>query len=252
MTPGSDTQLTRTESGNIATIPTELIFHIFNMLSNPSSVCLGLTCRRFYSFLKTIHPQPISLSLADCSTPRCRGIYFSRGIWMGYWPFYSCDHGNRKHLWQLLENWMGPEYKVGSLLEDQGHTMYKFVKISVYSGQLDTSAGPQLLSFVPTLAGPLGQRYLDWAAAGNLRFIGTKFFSRLPNPSNKGDSWYPEAISAIGADVARWGDIRGWSSFWASCEVFKTNQDKFGDLMEKVHLANLEEVMQDGFELLGL
>ncbi|KAE9364580.1 hypothetical protein N431DRAFT_447752 [Stipitochalara longipes BDJ] len=241
---------------NIATFPTELILRVFDMLAPPSATCLGLTCRQLYSCLKSRYPDPIDLGLAACGTPGCSRTYYFKTMMCQSCSCSDCDWGMPstcgKYLWQLLDGWMGPAYKIGYM--DFGvETILRFVGPAIFSNQRESHSW-HILSppfNLPLLAGPLGARYKDWQMASyTIDYVRSK--SRLPNPFNKGDDWYSEAISAIKADIARWEDVRDWRFFWSRCEVFSFNQDVFGDFMEKVHLERMAEEMEEGLRLLCL
>jgi len=227
------------------------------MSSQPSSACLGLTCRKLYSCFKKIYPHYIYLGSADCLVPGCHEVYQeSSSTWIRSQSCSCYDWGRRcwtrgPQLWQLLETWMGPSHKIASV-NIEGVIIFTFARLSIYGDQIDMSVANPSFSRTDTLRGPLRDRYRDWAKASSPVYKNVRFYSRLPNPCNKGDSWYPEAISAIKADVARWKDVRAWRQFWARCDVFGSNEDIFDEFVEKACLERLDEEMGDGLRLLGL
>jgi hypothetical protein len=70
----------------------------------------------------------------------------------------------------------------------------------------------------------------------------------LPYPFNKGGDWCLEAVSAIKADVAQFGDIDEWRLFCSDFDVFQNNKEFFEEFYEECHLEQLYE----GLKLLGL
>lgn len=48
----------------------------------------------------------------------------------------------------------------------------------------------------------------------------------LPNPHNKGEDWYKEAIEAISGLSSRFKSREKWVEFWMRCKVFRDNREE--------------------------
>src|SRR5450756_1173836 len=112
----------------------------------------------------------------------------------------------------------------------------RFVNKNVYGDRDDSNwwaSGPR---WDPS---PLWSRYWDWAGAALIEdhpmdFYHEKFQSRLPDPFNKGNDWFHEAIEAIKADVTQFEDIEEWKSFWSPYKVFQNNKEVFDNFIEEL------------------
>jgi hypothetical protein len=230
------------------TIPTEVVLRVFELLPVANATCLGLTCRGLYACLKTKYPRPISLGFTEC----CDWDYNS--IWEPLAPTCDCSGWDfpkfASCLWQRLRIWMGPTYTLVFIDLSSQHIL-RFVKSSVYGDQI--SYDYFSLPAPPRLVGPLRQRYRDWNNAGNGLYVdNADFRSFLPHPLNGGKDWYPKAISAIKADVARHDDLRKWRRYWSQFGVFRENMKELHKFLEKCSLEQMDRVLEDGFRLLGL
>jgi hypothetical protein len=148
---------------------------------------------------------------------------------------------------------MGSKYLLGYLaLETDG--IFRFFNLAVlfvHDERFEYDSGD---NHPPTMVGPVYWRYCDWEAAGNgLPVCVDGFRSRLPSPFNKGQDWYPEATSAIRADLARVEDVREWRKFWRHrCRLFRKHEDAFNKFLEEYRLDQTLDVFEDSFNLLGL
>ena len=211
----------------MSTLPTDVVMRIFEALPHATAACLGLTCRGLYACLKKHHPQPIWLGSTDCSD----SSDFCCDPYRVYW---STDG---TFLWQLLESWMGSNYKIRGLFVGpfgNSRGVMRFVNPKIYS-ELDEFLLKQVPYRQYESEGALfWSRYRDWTDArlnpkNPVDCKYKKYESRLPNPYNKGHDWFPEAIEAIKADITRFEDIEEWRTFWSSFHVFRNNKNIFDD-----------------------
>jgi hypothetical protein len=245
---------------NLDTIPVDLALCIFDMLPKATAACLGLSCRRLYCCLKKTYSIPIRLdNFVDCDL-ECHGIY-ACGQWacLGSCCYDCCvvppkgvPHF-RLHLWKLLGAWMGSKYLLGymDLETDRIFRFFNLAVLFVHNGRIEYDQGG---NGPPRMIGPVYWRYCDWEAAGNgLPVCDDGFHSRLPSPFNKGQDWYPEATSAIRADITSFEVVREWRKFWRHrCRFFRKHEDAFNKFPEEYRLDQTLDVFEDSFNLLGL
>jgi hypothetical protein len=248
---------------NLDTIPVELALRIFDMLPEATAVCLGLTCRRLYCCLKKTYSIPIRLDNFVTYDLVSNGSYaFGQWACLGScccdgWRGWGIPPNGilrfRLYLWQLLGAWMGSKYLLGymALETDRIFRFFNLVVLSVHDEHITYDSWGK---HPPTMVGPVYWRYCDWEAAGNgLPVYDDGFRSRLPSPFNKGQDWYPEATSAIRADIARFEVVREWRKFWRHrCRFFRKHEGAFNNFFEEYRLDQSLDAFEDSFNLLGL
>jgi hypothetical protein len=173
----------------IVDIPLEIILMIMKGLANRgdncSPVCLGLTCHTFYLVLKTIYPQPISLSYGVCPEKGHPAIFADER------PI------NITRLDTLLREFFPPQYRLSGYLT-KGNSAY-FLRRHVYG---ETFGLNEL---------KLRERYEDYDFM-TFEYSGVRY-RLLHNPYNMGNDWYEEAYRKL-----RETEFPGWSpavrKFW--------------------------------------
>jgi hypothetical protein len=165
---------------HITRLATELILRVFGMLDIGEATCLGLTGRRFYSVLKELYPEPISL--------RTEIVLRGKAIWLGN-DSYITD------LYQVLANWVGPRYRMGPRTN---------IKLHYYNREV---YGRSLKYNQQTPEWRSNARHLDYHWV-RYRYDENYRPDRaspnpLPNPFDKGDAWNAEAIASIEASISQ-------------------------------------------------
>jgi hypothetical protein len=155
---------------NLDMIPVELALRVFDMLPEATAVCLGLTCRRLYCFLKKTYSIPIRLDnfvnydldchrIYACSQWACLGSYCCNG-WYGWDLLLNGVLRYRLYLWELLDAWMESKYLLGYLaLETDG--IFRFFNLTVlfvYNKRFEYGSGD---NHPPIMVGPVYWRYCD-------------------------------------------------------------------------------------------
>jgi hypothetical protein len=147
---------------------------------------------------------------------------------------------------------MGSKYLLGfmTLETDRIFRFFNLAVLFIHNERLEYYSR----NYPPKVVGPVYWRYCDWEAAGNgLPVCADGFRSRLPSPFNKGQDWYPEATSAIRADIIRFEVVREWRKFWRHrCRFFREHEDAFNKFLEEYRLDQTLDVFEDSFNLLGL
>ncbi|KAI9640039.1 hypothetical protein NHQ30_011602 [Ciborinia camelliae] len=138
----------------------------------------------------------------------------------------STDNEWSTHLDELLETWMGPQYRCASLLSLSSRRHY--LRRSVYGenhGYQPTSAELDLES-----------RYRDFDRSimrGPIKVDGNDgdlVPSQLPNPFNKGYAWDDEAIAIIERDLLKHKYIGSWVKTWEEFRIWQAHQKHFHDI----------------------
>jgi hypothetical protein len=212
------------EGQPLATMPYDIIVEIFELVGMCGAICLGLTCKQLYGFLKMRNPDPISLQQPSCP----------------YWPRCETEKINRKKhvgcgvLPYLLKDWFGPRYRLSIERANEFdliHLPVSFVATKVY-GRVGTSRKNN------NKTNPAEQRnfrrrqdYRRSAVRCNLKgdgnFVETERL--LPNPFNMGNEWYAEALAAIRASIFRFDTVVGWEQFWGDYHVMNETKESFDD-----------------------
>ncbi|KAH6703257.1 hypothetical protein BKA61DRAFT_581822 [Leptodontidium sp. MPI-SDFR-AT-0119] len=177
-------------------------FDIFFMIAKYSNIIdltsLGLTSSGQYAVLRQFHPGPLLLLTRLChDDPHCPG--------QGMYHQLNCKMHFLHH---RVGEWLGPKYFLSG-----NNKSVVFLNSEVY----DTLADKSIYS-------PIHQRRKDYKASHLYHEKETKPIYLLPNPHNKGEAWYEEAIQVIAASYSSFQNLKGWTGYWKKFEVFRDNR----------------------------
>ncbi|KAE9364581.1 hypothetical protein N431DRAFT_474175 [Stipitochalara longipes BDJ] len=218
------------------TLASELLLRIFDSLEEGEATCLGLTCRRFYNMLKAQYPEPINLRIRMTLQNPCHDCTNGR-LTISWW---GCCWTALSH---LLASWVGPCYRLGC----DSSPKFLFYNRKTYGERDGPVPTPQELRAM--------NRYSDYnyisqrAYRDECNFASRSVeapFPPLPYPFNKGDDWYPEAITAIKEDVSHFDSLQKWKYFWSPLFIFRENRELFDNFEDEY----LWELWSEGLALM--
>ncbi|KAG4433435.1 hypothetical protein IFR05_011081 [Cadophora sp. M221] len=74
----------------------------------------------------------------------------------------------------------------------------------------------------------LGPKYFLSGNSKSVVFLNSEVYDTLvyllPNPQNKGEDWYEEAIRVIAASYSSFEDMKEWTGYWKKFKVFRDNR----------------------------
>jgi hypothetical protein len=200
------------------------------MLDVGEATCFGLTCRRFYNFLKSQHPKPISLQFTMTrKVPR----YYKN-------VENSCIlHDNDfivTDLYCMIGRWIGPRYRIGR----RTATKWLYYNREVY-GESHGLRWEEERSMLRHRDYRIAQHLCDDSYRPN-----SSLPNPLPNPFNRGSAWHGEAIAVIKASISQFKFTKHWKHFWSYIFTFHENREYF-DRFEDEYLWGM---WSDGIKLM--
>ncbi|KAJ8058882.1 hypothetical protein OCU04_011866 [Sclerotinia nivalis] len=196
---------------SINTIPPEIVEQIMRELEPCMRACLGVTCREMYKHFKYVNPKIVNLYDRDG-------------------PEWEA-----KSLSLLLEDWMGPRYRLGNM------ALYRYLLITAYGPYKTSPREYQLAENYSDYKRSLRGVRISNTTVGHNVYV---FRKKLPNPCNKGDRWEKEAIAVIDEDLLEQISIRDWTYYWRDYCIWKKHETYFDRI---VALRRVREVFSHGY-----
>ncbi|CZR56761.1 uncharacterized protein PAC_06650 [Phialocephala subalpina] len=221
--------ISQTMPRTLATLPNDALWQICRFLNVCTMVCLGLTCKSLYIFIKADLPGAIDLSLHSC-------LEYT-DAWLKTCACYQCTEDI--YLGTLLQNFMGEKYQL-------------------YPGW------DNVIVFLPKkYFGTLPPSYVKpkrWQRKRVNAFMGKKIgyrqslakgtpFDLIPNPFRAGKAWYRQAFRIISDDIERFDTVKEWEEAWGYLRFFVQHRKK---LFDKVADDFMWRKFSEGLQLLGL
>jgi len=200
----------------IQAMPYDVLRIVFDYFTPCIATCLGLTCKKFYTILKSLYPTPINLFEQACSHgDPC----FVPGDRCQFWniPLHS-----------LLINWsiFKTQYRFSSI----GAGLVRFLNVDVYGREtgpkqlaLESRVKDHQMGLISNEPKTFFDNHLLQVVVLSESAFGDKHKSLLPRPYNRGESWYQEAIDVIRADAERCYYLEEWVARWTKFSVFQEN-----------------------------
>ncbi|KAH7323962.1 hypothetical protein BKA65DRAFT_555634 [Rhexocercosporidium sp. MPI-PUGE-AT-0058] len=181
-----------------AILPFDVFFIIAQYSNIVDLTSFGLTSSGQYAVLRQFHPQQLPLLTRVCQDNlNCPGEGFEHET--------NCKEDFLHH---RVGDWLGPKYFLSG-----DSTFVVFLNSEVY----DTLADKSIYS-------PVHQRRKDYEASHLYHNEEITPIYLLPNPHNKGEAWYDEAIEVIVSSYSSFEDLKEWKGYWEKFEVFRENR----------------------------
>lgn len=201
-----------------------------------SAICLSLTCRQFYTWFKTTHPEPLKLCFIMHMSP-CRHATPSNASFDCRWP--TCPP-----LAYILKAWMAPDYHLNIYNHGEGD---QFLKTSVYGKdtieqQKQYSLSSWNTDSQSTKTQLLSERYIDWADSERRNRVemfelftpGVPLERILPSPFNLGEDWYLLAWEIIRQKLYTTKNLAAEIKFWSSFNIIRRRRVNFDEMVAQV------------------